>query len=122
MIIVKNNYLCNNVAKKVYRMQIANLLIKLLQLNCKLEDYDIIQKALQDFINKTKYAKELNKTFNLFNFKVVKTTEILKKYGEKWRYSKIFATQKSLFLQYSETNFLAVEFDKETEQENENQQ
>lgn len=117
MIIVKNNYLCNNVAKKVYRMQIANLLIKLLQLNCKLEDYDIIQKALQDFINKTKYAKELNKTFNLFNFKVVKTTEILKKYGEKWRYSKIFATQKSLFLQYSETNFLAVEFDKETEQE-----
>lgn len=116
MIIVENNYLCNNVAQKVYRMQIANLLIKLLQLNCNLEDYDTIKNALQDFIDKTKYAKELNKTFNLFNFKVVKTTEILKKYGEKWRYSKIFATQKSLFLQYSENSFLSVEFDKETEQ------
>lgn len=121
MIIVKNNYLCNDVAQKVYRMQIANLLIKLLQLNCNLEDYDTIKNALQNFIDKTKYAKELNKTFNLFNFKVVKTAEILKKYGEQWRFSRIFATKKMLFLRYSDMDFLAVEFDKETEQENENQ-
>lgn len=116
MIIVTNNYFCNNVAQKVWRMQIANLLIKLLKLNCNLEDYDIIKNELQNFIDKTKYAKELNKTFNLFNFKVVKTAEILKKYGMQWRDARIFATKKMLFLRYSEMDFLVVEFDKETEQ------
>ena len=120
MITVTNNYLCSNVAEKVRRMQVCHLLIKFLGLECNLEDYDLIKNELQNFIDKTKYAKELNKTFNLFNLKAVKAAEILKKYGEKWHFSKIFATKKNLFLRYNDMHFLVVEFDKETEQENEN--
>lgn len=118
MIIVTNNYLCNNVAQKVWRMQIANLLIKFLGLECNLEDYDLIKTALQDFIDKTQYSGSLNKSFNMFNFRVIQAEEIVKKYGTNWTQYKIFATKKSLFLKYSEQNFMKVDFD--TEQENEN--
>ena len=61
MIIVTNNYICNNVAQKVCRMQIAHLLIKFLELKCNLEDYDAIKTALQEFIDKTQYSGSMKK-------------------------------------------------------------
>lgn len=118
MIIVKNDYICGGVANKVTRLNVAHLLIKFLGLKCNLEDYDLIRNALQDFIDKTQYSGCLNKSFNMFDFKVLKAEEIVKKYGTNWMQYKIFSTKKSLFLKYSEQNFLKVDFD--TEQENEN--
>lgn len=118
MIIVRNEYICGSVANKVARLNVAHLLIKFLGLKCNLEDYDLIKIALQDFIDKTQYSGSLNKSFNMFDFKVLKAEEIVKKYGTNWTQYKIFATKKSLFLKYSEQNFLKVDFD--TEQENEN--
>lgn len=118
MIIVKNDYICGSVANKVARLNVAHLLIKFLGLKCNLEDYDAIKTALQEFIDKTQYSGSLNIAFNMFDFKVLKAEEIVKKYGTKWKQYKIFLTQKSLFLKYSEQNFMKVDF--ETEQENEN--